>query len=159
MNASISTAGRSARRRDDDRTFHFARVSLLVLLALVAVTAIAGGIALIVGALNPQLATVLNPPVDYLTGTPFSSYLVPGLVLALVIGGLHAVAFALGIRRNELDLLGAAVAGMALLIWVFVQMIYIPFSFLQAVYVALGLAEIGVIMLALGILRFPGRTS
>ena len=158
MDAPLSTTARAARRRDDTKTPHFARIGLLVLLALVAVTALAGGIALILGALNPELATVLSPPLDYLSGTPFSSYLVPGLVLAVVIGGLHALAFVLGIRRNDLDLVAAATAGMALLIWVFVQMIYIPFSFLQAVYVAFGLAEIGTIMLSLGILGFTART-
>jgi hypothetical protein len=132
----------------------FGRVSLLVLECLVAVTAIAGGFALILGALNPELATVLNPPASYLSGSPFSSYLVPGIVLAVVIGGLHTAAFALGITRNALGLLSGATAGMALLVWVFVQMIFIPFSFLQVLYVAFGLGEIGAVMLALGILRF-----
>ena len=38
--------------------------------------------------------------------------------------------------------------GFALLIWVFVQMIFIPFSFLQLVYFAFGIAEVGLVMLA-----------
>jgi hypothetical protein len=69
------------------------------------------------------------------------------------VGGLHAVAFALGVRRNDLSLLAAAVAAIALLIWVFVQMAFIPFSFLQAIYFAIAVAETILILLALGILQ------
>ncbi|MGL4255023.1 MAG: hypothetical protein ACRCSL_01740 [Microbacterium sp.] len=128
-------------------------VGLLVLQAVVATTALMGGAALVVGAVIPELATVLSPPTPYLEGSPFSSYLVPGLILGLVVGGLHAVAFALGVRRNDLSLLAAAVAAIALLIWVFVQMAFIPFSFLQAIYFAIAVAETILILLALGILQ------
>jgi hypothetical protein len=119
----------------------------------VAVTAVAGGLALMVGALNPQLSTALNPPVAYLAGSPFSSYLIPGLLLAGLVGGIHIAALVLTVRRHRWSLLAAAVAGFAMLIWVFVQMIFIPFSFLQAMYFAAGVAEAGLVMLALGITR------
>ena len=112
----------------------------------------------ILGALNPELATVLSPPQAYLEGSPFSSYLVPGLLLAIVVGGTQAVAFLLGVTRSDLALLGSATAAMALLIWVFVQMMFIPFSFLQALYFAFGIAETGLVLLALGILRLPSRS-
>ena len=123
--------------------------------AFVAVTAIAGGGVLVLGALMPTTATVFSPPDEYLLGTPFSSYLVPGLVLALVVGGLHTAAFILDLTRHPWRVLAAATAGFALLLWIFVQMIYIPFSFLQAVYFAAGLAEMGFIMLCLGITAIP----
>jgi hypothetical protein len=38
-----------------------------------------------------------------------------------------------------------------------VQMVFIPFSFLQAIYFAVGIAETGLVLLALGILRRPTR--
>ena len=143
----------------ETRPMRLVRMGLLVLQALIAVTAISGGVALILGSLNTDLATVLSPPAEYLAGTPFTSYLVPGLILAVVIGGLHVVGFMLGITRHVLALIGAAAAGFALLIWVFVQMVVIPFSFLQAVYFAFGVVELGAVMLALGILRSPPRTT
>src|SRR5215204_5533786 len=121
----------------------FARIGLLITEAFVALTAIAGGTALIFGALLPQTVTAISPPDEYLVGTPFASYLVPGIMLAAVVGDLHAVAFVLELRWSGWRLLGAATASVALLIWVFVQMIFIPFSFLQAVYFAAGLAEFG----------------
>lgn len=46
-----------------------------------------------------------------------------------------------------------AVAGFGLLIWIFVQMMFIPFSPLQAIYFAAGLAEVGFVLLGLGLVR------
>lgn len=132
-----------------------ARTILLLLTAFVAVTAFLGGLALTLGALVPSMATVLSPPPDYLVGTPFTSYLLPGLVLALVVGGSHAAAFVLLLRRHPRADLLVTVAAFGVIIWIFIQMIYIPFSVLQAVYVAAGLAEVGVVMLRLGLLRPP----
>lgn len=131
------------------------RVLLIALQAFVAVTAVAGGAALVVGAIDPVLATVLAPPSQYLAGSPFDSYLVPGLVLALVLGGVHAMAMIAQLRRTRAALMWSGAAGFDALIWIFVQMTIIPFSVLQLVYFAVGIAEIGLVMLALGIL--PGR--
>jgi len=128
------------------------RVTLLAVEAFVAVTALAGGIALMLGALIPDLSTAITPPAEYLDGSPFTSYLVPGLVLALVLGGVHAIAFVLLLRRRPSALLAAAVAGYAALIWIFVQMMVIPFSFLQAVYFMAGAVELGLVLLLLGLL-------
>jgi hypothetical protein len=130
----------------------FARLGLLVTTLVVAVTAAAGGAALIVGSLDASLATVLSPPVTYLGGSPFDSYLVPGIVLAAVLGGLHLATFVLVYRRHDRWILAGAIAAFDALIWIFVQMMFIPFSFLQAFYFAIGLAEVGLVMLALGIL-------
>lgn len=129
-----------------------ARIGLLISTIVVGVTAVAGGAALIVGSVSPSLATVLSPPVEYLEGSPFSSYLIPGVILALVLGGLHLVVFVLVLRRHDRWVLAGAVAAFDALIWIFVQMVFIPFSFLQAFYFAFGLAEAGLVMLALGIL-------
>lgn len=153
MTSQLSADRHTAQLRDTTDPPEFARVSLLVLQALVAITAIAGGAALILGALNAELATVLSPPTAHLEGSPFSSYLVPGLLLAIVVGGTQAGAFLLGVTRSSLGLLGAATAATALLIWVFVQMMFIPFSFLQAIYFAFGIAETCLVLVALGILH------
>jgi hypothetical protein len=129
-----------------------ARIGLLISTMVVGVTAVAGGAALIIGSLYPSLATVLSPPAEYLEGSPFSSYLIPGVILALLLGGLHLAVFVLVLRRHDRWVLAGAVAAFESLIWIFVQMVFIPFSFLQAFYFALGLAEAGLVMLALGIL-------
>lgn len=131
------------------------RLTLLILQAFVALTAFAGGVALVIGSLDASFSTVLNPPPEYLAGSPFDSYVIPGLVLAAVIGGGHAFAFVQLERRMPRALFVAAAAGFATLIWIFVQMVYIPFSVLQAVYFAVGLAEIGLVLLLLDVLGRP----
>lgn len=131
------------------------RLTLLILQAFVALTAFAGGVALVIGSLDESFSTVLNPPPEYLAGSPFDSYVVPGLVLAAVIGGGHAFAFVQLERRMPRALVVAAGAGFATLIWIFVQMMYIPFSLLQALYFAVGLAELGFVLLMLDLLGRP----
>lgn len=135
------------------------RILLLLLTAFVALTALAGGAVLAASALVPEWQTMLSPPLSYLEGSPFDSYLLPGIALAAVLGGVHLVAFVLLLRRSHWGILSTTVAGYAALIWIFVQMIYIPFSFLQAVYIAAGLAELGLVLLALGVLRTDASAS
>lgn len=130
-----------------------ARVLLLSLQAFIAVTSVLGGLALVAGAVSADLATVLSPPLDSLEGSPFESYLVPGLLLAVLLGGVHAVAFVGLFRRAPWALFLSAVAGYATLIWIFVQMVVIPFSVLQAVYFAAGAAELGLVLVMLGLFR------
>lgn len=114
-------------------------------------TALAGGVAIIIGASNPSISFVIALPQEYLAGSPFATYLVPGIVLAVVVGGLHAVALAMLLKRARAGVFVSAVAAFAMLIWIFVQMVFIPFSFLQAVYFLAGLAEVGLIMTMLGL--------
>jgi hypothetical protein len=129
-----------------------ARFGLLATTLLVGLTALGGGAALIVGSLDASLATVLSPPVAYLDGSPFDSYLIPGILLAVVLGGVHLAAFVLVLRRHDRWILASAVAAFGALIWIFVQMAFIPFSVLQAFYFAFGLAVLALVMLALGVL-------
>ena len=131
------------------RIRELARPILLSVLAFVAVTAFLGGFALVLGAVVPSLATIFSPPDDYLAGTPFTSYLLPGLALGIVVGGLHAVAFVLLLRQHPWADLASAVAAFGILIWIFIQMIYIPFSFLQALYFVAGVVEAGLVMVRL----------
>lgn len=127
------------------------RITLLLVQAFVALTALAGGAVLIIGALDAGFSSSWNPPAEYLAGSPFTSYLVPGMILAVVVGGGHAVAFGELERRRPWALLAAAAAGFALLIWIFVQMAVIPFSVLQAAYFGAGLLELGLVLLLLDV--------
>lgn len=129
----------------------FARKILLAVQAVIAVTSILGGGALIVGATVGENVFVQGLSADYLDGSPFSSYLVPGILLAVVVGGIHSTGYLMLKRRTRGSVLTAAVAGFALLIWIFVQMVFIPFTVLQAIYFTAGLAEIGLVLVMLGL--------
>jgi len=129
------------------------RITLSVLTAVVGLTAVAGGAALIFGAVASSTLGGAVPDRSFLGGSPFTSYLVPGLVLAVVVGGTQLLAAVLVGRDSRSGPVAAAVAGFGLLIWIFVQMMFIPFSLLQAAYFAAGLAELGLVLLGLGLLR------
>ncbi|MEY9952506.1 hypothetical protein [Leifsonia sp. EB34] len=129
------------------------RITLTVLTALVGLTAVAGGAALIFGAVASSTLGGAVPDRSFLDGSPFTSYLAPGLVLAVVVGGTQLLAAVLVGRDSRSGPVAAAVAGFGLLIWIFVQMMFIPFSLLQLAYFAAGLAELGLVLLSLGLLR------
>lgn len=129
------------------------RITLTVLTAAVGLTAAAGGAALIVGALASSDAGGIAPSPSYLTGSPFTSYVVPGLLLAVIVGGTHLLAAFLVGQESPAGPFATALAGFGLLIWIFVQMMFIPFSPLQAAYFIAGLAEIGLTLLGLGLMR------
>jgi hypothetical protein len=129
------------------------RIVLLTALAFTAVTSLLGGAVLVVGALVDLSDSPIAIPASYLEGTPFGSTLVPGLALAIVVAGTHAVAFVMVARRMRWAMLASAVAGFGVVVWIFVQMIWIPFSPLQAVYFALGVVELGAVLVQLDVLH------
>lgn len=118
----------------DRRGYHSARV-LSVLQWLVALNAFGGGAFGLAGA--PGL------PREWLDGSPFSSYLIPSLVLIVAVGGVHAVAavrFWQGYPRAWL--LGRA-AGVILVVWIVAQVATIGYvSWLQPAMGATALLEL-----------------
>lgn len=92
------------------------RRSALVLTGISAASALLGGALLIA---FPQGGTLL--PLALLEPTPFASFLVPGILLAGVIGGTSALAFVLTARRSSFDLDAEILAGGALLVWIVVE--------------------------------------
>jgi hypothetical protein len=130
------------------------RVALLVLEGFVCLTAVAGGVTLVVATLANATPGAVVPAIRYLEGSPFRSYLIPGALLALVVGGTQGIALALVARRSSNALVATVIAAMGLNIWVFVELVVIPFSWLQVVYFVASLAEIALAMLGLGLLEF-----
>lgn len=138
------------------------RDSLLTLLGFVALTSIAGGAVMVASASLGSDRLGIQPevtvPLELLQGSPFTTYLIPGLLLSLVIGGIHLAGFILLIKHHRHAPFASAAAGFSILIWIFVQMVFIPFSVLQAVYFAAGLAELGLLLLLMGLVA-PGHVG
>jgi len=108
-----------------------ARTILTATLAFNAVSAIGGGITLVTG--------TLPVPTYLLRNTPFDSFVIPGYVLGIAIGGSATVAaIALYARtRRSLSLAGAA--GIILIGWIVGETILIEgFSWLQGLYLLTG---------------------
>jgi len=104
----------------------------------IALTAVFGGITVATG--------VDKFPPGWLAGTVFSSYLVPGLILAVVVGGSATAATFAILRKRDSGTLLSALAGGILLGWLVGERLILPsaafspqFWWLEAIYVAAGL--------------------
>lgn len=88
------------------------RVALFIVDVFVGLTAIGGGIALAAGLEANRF------PLEWLRGTPFGSYTVPGLILAVVVGGSAATAAVATLLNPQTGALASMVAGAILVGWI-----------------------------------------
>jgi hypothetical protein len=91
-------------------------------------------------------------PDEYLEGSAFTSFLVPGLVLGIVVGGTQLAGAVTLLLRPRVGLVLSAVAGFGIIIWIFVEIAVIrEYSWLQTAYFAVGIAELVLVLALLGI--------
>ncbi|MBC7292550.1 MAG: hypothetical protein H5T84_00340 [Thermoleophilia bacterium] len=101
----------------------------------VGVTALIGGIYALTGA--------KSVPREWLRGTFFQSYKVPGLVLLVVVGGSMLTAVTMLLTGVRVARIISLEAGVVLIGWILVQMAMIGYrSPLQPLYLILGLAVV-----------------
>ncbi len=111
------------------------RRALIVVDLFVAVSAIAGGFAILAG--------WLAPPMEALQGSIFSSYDVPALALVVVVGGASLVASIALIRHLTWAATASVMAGLALMAYLVVEVATIGLSsWLQPFYFVVALIMI-----------------
>ena len=89
-------------------------------------------------------------PISMLKGSPFNNFFWPGLILFGIIGLGHAVALVMSYKRHRQFCQAAAVMGLGLIIWLFVQVSMIGGGhWLQNLYFALGVGEVSLAVLLL----------
>jgi hypothetical protein len=112
---------------------------LLIALGFLGISSLAGGSGLLV---DPS-GQALGLPVELLEGSVFPDYLVPGLVLFFVLG-VAPLVVAWGLwRRTSWSRLAVPLVGLALMIWIGVQIVVIGYAGdppLQLAYLLLGLS-------------------
>ena len=110
---------------------------LVVLLAVLGLSGLVGGVAL----LADTSGAVLDLSPDLLGGSPFADYLVPGLALFLFLG-VFPLAVAGGLlTQHRLAWHGVLAAGLAVLVWFAVQLFAVGWgNALQWLYLTLGVA-------------------
>ena len=109
--------------------------SLGIFELLIGVGAMLGGGALVA---TPSGA-LLRMPLEMLHGTPFHSYLVPGMLLCIVVGGGNVVAGLLALRERQATAISAVVAGGVLVGWITTQMVLLGYRHpIQLVYLLCG---------------------
>ena len=113
-------------------------IILGVIQMFVGIGAVASGLGLI---LEPD-GSNLGMNVEALTRSPFSSYLIPGILLLIVNGVGNIMGGILSLRKHVLSGYAGVLLGGALIIWIIVQVIMIGFShWLQPTYLGIGIAE------------------
>lgn len=118
------------------------RIILILLELFLALTAFYGG-----GALMAKSdGSLLQMSTEWLQKTPFDNYFIPGLILALIVGGSAAVATVLLALQAPQARKSVLFSGLMLGSWISVQLLMVGFvSHLQSAYLALA-----IILLLLG---------
>ena len=115
------------------------------------ITAVAGGIAL--------LMAWIKLPLSSLAGSPFSDYTLPAVLLTAAVGGTALLA-AWSVRaRPSLCIRASAIAAGAIIIFEIVEWNVIGFAWLQAAYIGIGAAILGLatgVRMADVLLHVPG---
>jgi hypothetical protein len=115
-------------------------VTLVVLELLVAAAALYGGIGLAAG-------NLIGMPDEWLVGTPFTSWLWPGVFLLLVVAVPMVAAAMLELRGSPRAAVVSVLAGAAQVAWIAVQLLVMQrYHVLQPV---VSLAGLAVLLLAL----------
>ena len=85
---------------------------------------------------------LLQAPLEMLRGSPFSDFLVPGIILFMINGVGQFLAGIFTLRRHPLAAHAGVVFGIALMIWIFVQVNMISGGhILQYSYFFIGVVE------------------
>jgi len=130
----------------------FVHILLIVLAGVLGLSAVPGGITLLVG--------FYAPPVEQLKGSVFADFTIPGLALLLFVGGSAVLATVLLVRRSRFGLLSAALAGVIVMSFEFVEVLAIgspagPARVMQLLYfgIGLGLVVISLVAMSIDVLR------
>jgi hypothetical protein len=112
---------------------------LVGLLSFGAVSAIAGGIGL--------LGNGIEFPLDWLDGSPFSDFTIPGIILAAIVGGSQLFAAVAMLRRVEWSQSAAVIAGVVMIGWIASEVLIVGthgglMLALQLIYFVVGLMEL-----------------
>ena len=92
---------------------------LFMLVSFVAVTATLAGLLMIS---NPDGST-MNLPHSLLDGTPFKDFLIPGILLSAIVGGVNLVAVFYNIQGHVNRYNWATAGGIMISVWIVVHMI------------------------------------
>jgi hypothetical protein len=109
---------------------------LSILQLLVGLSAIISGYGIVMG-------HGLGMPLNWLDGSPFHSYLIPGLVLFFIVGGSYVLSSVTTWMSHQYAPQMASIAGFGIMIWIFTEMYIVRQShWLQILYFSIGIATI-----------------
>lgn len=118
-------------------------VFLIILVIFQGVSGVFGGAGLII---DPS-GKSLQIPLEWLNGSPFDNYFIPGIVLFFVLGITPLIiSFGL-IKRKYWSWYGSLFLGFALIIWILVEIIVIGFQADPPLQLIYGIVGVAILML------------
>jgi len=122
------------------------RIISIILLVFTGICACFGGIVLV---MDPT-GSIIQMPVELLKHSPFTNFLIPGLILLIIIGIGSIVTAVIVLLRNKYFPKFITASGSALIIWIITQIFMIQaLSYLHFIY-----GGIGLILLILGVIQW-----
>ena len=97
------------------------KLLLFILVAFIAITSTLSGLLMIS---NPDGA-ILNLPLSLLEGTPFTDFLVPGILLTMTVGGVNLYAIFCQMQRHPNRYNWAMAGGIMITGWITAQILLI----------------------------------
>lgn len=122
---------------NNNSSFTFSGYLLITLLLFQGISGVFGGAALVY---DPSGDT-LQMPLSLLAGTPFSTYLIPGLILLILLGIFPIFVAYIFWKRWKWSQMGSLAVGLALITWIGMEIAMIGYQNeppLQAIYGAVG---------------------
>lgn len=109
---------------------------LFILVSFVALTSVISGLIM----MSDPEGVILNMSVSLLGGTPFRDFLIPGIILATVVGGVNLLAVAYNMNRHPSRYNWALAGGLMITGWIVVQMLLIQMAnWLHFLYLIVGI--------------------
>ena len=121
------------------------RIAIGVPEAFIALSAIGGGIALLLGTYQNGVLIEAGGrgqfPLEWLQNTPFSDYTIPALVLAIVVGGSSLIAALMIFTDRAVGVLASVAAGLIMAGYIVVEVVMLRqgVSWIEGLYFGLGL--------------------
>jgi hypothetical protein len=89
-------------------------------------------------------------PPELLSGSPFGSFVFPGVILGIVVGGTQLIGAIGLLRKWRYSSEWVAIAGFGMIIWIYAEIYIIQqVSWLQTTYFGLGIVELILLLLKL----------
>ena len=109
---------------------------LFILVSFIAVTSTLSGLLMI----SRPDGEILNLPISLLEGTSFKDFLIPGILLTTIVGGVNLLAVFFNMQRNPNRYNWAITGGVTITGWIIAQMILIrTIHWLHFIYLGIGL--------------------
>jgi hypothetical protein len=125
--------------------------ALVVVSLFHALSAVGGGIGMVV-------ADGLSMPKSLLVDTPLATFLLPGVILAVVVGGTQTLASVRLLQHGRSALVWSAVAGFGMVIWIVTEVGFIHvLGWAQLIYLVSGLLQLVLVFSLLGIVDWLPR--